>query len=102
MGERLLRPYGGCCLPPCRVDKSTETPREKVRNRILLQFVQLNPRAGVNLPARRVVVRDLTRWDDGLGRPLPRMEVHQMLGRAGRRYDARRCVVDGSALGACR
>ena len=44
--------------------------------------------AGVNLPARRVVVRDLTRWEDGLSRPLPRMEVHQMLGRAGRpRYD---------------
>ena len=45
--------------------------------------------AGVNLPARRVVVRDLTRWEDGLSRPLPRMEVHQMLGRAGRpRYDS--------------
>jgi helicase len=44
--------------------------------------------AGVNLPARRVVVRDLSRWEDGLSRPLPRMEVHQMLGRAGRpRYD---------------
>jgi len=45
--------------------------------------------AGVNLPARRVVVRDLTRWEDGLSRMLPRMEVHQMLGRAGRpRYDS--------------
>ena len=44
--------------------------------------------AGVNLPARRVIVRDLTRWEDGLSRALPRMEVHQMLGRAGRpRYD---------------
>lgn len=44
--------------------------------------------AGVNLPARRVLVRDLTRWEDGLSRPLPRMEVHQMLGRAGRpRFD---------------
>ena len=45
--------------------------------------------AGVNLPARRVIVRDLSRWEDGLSRPLPRMEVHQMLGRAGRpRYDS--------------
>ncbi len=45
--------------------------------------------AGVNLPARRVVVRDISRWEDGLSRPLPRMEVHQMLGRAGRpRYDS--------------
>jgi len=40
--------------------------------------------AGVNLPARRVVVRDLTRWQDGLSQPLPRIEIHQMLGRAGR------------------
>ncbi len=44
--------------------------------------------AGVNLPARRVLVRDLKRWDDGMSRPLPVMEVRQMLGRAGRpKYD---------------
>jgi helicase len=46
--------------------------------------------AGVNLPARRVLVRDLKRWDDGMSRPLPVMEVRQMLGRAGRpKYDDR-------------
>ena len=46
--------------------------------------------AGVNLPARRVLVRDLKRWDDGMSRPLPVMEVRQMLGRAGRpRYDTK-------------
>jgi helicase len=46
--------------------------------------------AGINLPARRVVVRDTSRYDDHLGiqAPIPAMEVHQMLGRAGRpRYD---------------
>ena len=46
--------------------------------------------AGINLPARRVVVRDTSRYDDRLGlqAPIPTMEVHQMLGRAGRpRYD---------------
>ena len=44
--------------------------------------------AGVNLPARRVLVRDIKRWDDGMSRPLPVMEVRQMLGRAGRpNYD---------------
>ncbi|HUR63552.1 MAG TPA: DEAD/DEAH box helicase [Candidatus Thermoplasmatota archaeon] len=45
--------------------------------------------AGVNTPARRVVVRDLTRFEVGEGsRPLPVMEVRQMMGRAGRpRYD---------------
>ncbi len=46
--------------------------------------------AGINLPARRVVVRDTTRYDDHLGvqAPIPVMEVRQMLGRAGRpRFD---------------
>lgn len=45
--------------------------------------------AGVNTPARRVIIRDLTRFDMGEGnRPLPVMEVKQMMGRAGRpRYD---------------
>jgi helicase len=42
--------------------------------------------AGINLPARRVVVRDLTRYDEtfGASQPLPVLEVHQMCGRAGR------------------
>lgn len=45
--------------------------------------------AGVNTPARRVIIRDLTRFEVGMGsRPLPVMEVQQMMGRAGRpRYD---------------
>ena len=47
--------------------------------------------AGINLPARRVIVRDTSRYDDHLGMqaPIPATEVHQMLGRAGRpRFDA--------------
>lgn len=45
--------------------------------------------AGVNTPARRVIIRDLMRFEMGKGnRPLPVMEVQQMMGRAGRpRYD---------------
>jgi len=46
--------------------------------------------AGINLPARRVIVRDTTRYDDRLGlqAPIPALEIHQMLGRAGRpRFD---------------
>jgi len=45
--------------------------------------------AGVNTPARRVIIRDLSRFESGEGnRPLPVMEVKQMMGRAGRpRYD---------------
>ena len=46
--------------------------------------------SGVNLPARRVLVRDIMRYEGRVGTmmPLSVMEVHQMLGRAGRpRYD---------------
>jgi helicase len=45
--------------------------------------------AGVNLPARRVIIRDYTRYDSGLGRiEIPVMEIKQMSGRAGRpKYD---------------
>ncbi|QLG28284.1 ATP-dependent DNA helicase [Halorarum halophilum] len=42
--------------------------------------------AGVNTPARRVVVRDWKRYDGEFGgmAPLDTLEVHQMMGRAGR------------------
>jgi helicase len=42
--------------------------------------------AGVNTPARRVVVRDWRRYDSSAGgmAPLDTLEVHQMFGRAGR------------------
>lgn len=45
--------------------------------------------AGVNLPARRVVIRDYTRFDSNLGRiEIPVLEYKQMAGRAGRpKYD---------------
>jgi ATP-dependent DNA helicase len=46
--------------------------------------------AGINLPARRVIVRDTTRYDDRLGMnsPISAGEVQQMCGRAGRpRFD---------------
>ncbi|MCS5537981.1 MAG: DEAD/DEAH box helicase [Candidatus Poseidoniaceae archaeon] len=44
--------------------------------------------AGVNLPARRVLVRDLKRWDNGITTWISTMEVRQMMGRAGRpQYD---------------
>ena len=42
--------------------------------------------AGVNTPSRRVVVRDWRRYDGSVGgmTPLSVLEVHQMMGRAGR------------------
>lgn len=45
--------------------------------------------AGINLPARRVIVRDTKRYESNSGyTPIPVMEIKQMCGRAGRpRYD---------------
>ena len=46
--------------------------------------------AGVNLPARRVIISDITRYDANLGfnAPIPVMEYKQLCGRAGRpQYD---------------
>ncbi len=45
--------------------------------------------AGINLPARRVIVRDLNRYDINMGlSPIPVLEIKQMAGRAGRpKYD---------------
>lgn len=42
--------------------------------------------AGVNTPSRRVIVRDWRRYDSEYGgmKPLDTLEVHQMMGRAGR------------------
>ena len=44
--------------------------------------------AGINLPSRTVIVRDVTRYDGFSSVYIPVMEVKQMLGRAGRpKYD---------------
>ncbi len=54
----------------------------------LLKVVSATPTlaAGVNTPSRRVVVRDWRRYDGSVGgmQPLSVLEVHQMMGRAGR------------------
>ncbi|WP_299268770.1 ATP-dependent DNA helicase [Halorientalis sp.] len=60
---------------------------EAFRDR-LLKVVCATPTlaAGVNTPSRRVVVRDWRRYDGSAGgmAPLSVLEVHQMMGRAGR------------------
>ncbi|MDQ2050316.1 ATP-dependent DNA helicase [Natronolimnohabitans sp. A-GB9] len=54
----------------------------------LLKVISATPTlaAGVNTPARRVIVRDWRRFDPSAGgmAPLDVLEVHQMMGRAGR------------------
>jgi helicase len=44
--------------------------------------------AGINLPARRVIIREVQRYEEGGYVPISVMEIKQMCGRAGRpRYD---------------
>jgi helicase len=44
--------------------------------------------AGINLPARRVIIRDVFRYENGGNVSIPVLEIKQMCGRAGRpRYD---------------
>lgn len=44
--------------------------------------------AGINLPARRVIIRDVLRFENGGQASIPVMEIKQMCGRAGRpRFD---------------
>ena len=54
----------------------------------LIKVISATPTlaAGVNTPSRRVIVRDWRRYDAEFGgmKPLDTLEVHQMMGRAGR------------------
>jgi helicase len=53
----------------------------------ILKVVTATPTlaAGINLPARRVIIRDLRRFDENFGNvPIPVLEIKQMSGRAGR------------------
>ncbi len=60
---------------------------EAFRDR-LIKVISATPTlaAGVNTPSRRVIVRDWRRYDPEFGgmKPLDTLEVHQMMGRAGR------------------
>ncbi|NWF94688.1 MAG: DEAD/DEAH box helicase [Candidatus Thorarchaeota archaeon] len=68
----------------------TNEERETVEDcfrRGLLKVIVATPTlaAGINLPARRSIVRDYMRYEEGLGnRPIPVLEYKQMAGRAGR------------------
>ncbi len=58
-------------------------------NKIKILTATTTLAAGVNLPARRVIIQDLSRYESGLGMiPIPVMEYKQQAGRAGRpKYD---------------
>jgi len=91
MGEKLVKCIrGGTAFHHAGLTHSQRKVVEGAFKDGILTCLSATPTlaAGVNLPARRVLVRDIKRWDDGMSRPLPVMEVRQMLGRAGRpKYD---------------
>ena len=65
---------------------------EKAFKKGLIKCIVATPTlaAGINIPARRVIIKNLWRYSDIFSgmRPIPVMEIKQMMGRAGRpRYD---------------
>ncbi len=60
---------------------------ENFHNFIANGFIVHNS-AGVNLPGKRVIIRDYRRYGGYGLKPIPVLEIHQMFGRAGRpKYD---------------
>jgi helicase len=86
-----LLPYGVAFHNASLTNSERRVVERAFRDRALKVLVATPTlAAGINLPARRVIVRDTSRYDDRIGMqaPIPALEVHQMLGRAGRpRYD---------------
>ncbi len=92
VGERLIR----CMKRGAAFHNASLTNRQRkmVENAFRdgkIKVIGATPTlaAGINLPARTVIVQDTKRYSDGGRVPLSILEVHQMMGRAGRpRYDS--------------
>ncbi|HLH27960.1 MAG TPA: DEAD/DEAH box helicase, partial [Acidimicrobiales bacterium] len=86
-----LLPHGVAFHNASLTNPERRVVEKAFRDRVLKALVATPTlAAGINLPARRVIVRDLNRYDDRIGTqaPIPAMEVQQMCGRAGRpRFD---------------
>src|SRR5207247_483403 len=86
-GRPRYDPYGEAILFAKELDDVDELMEEYFRSPP--EAIDSKLAMGVDLPARRVVIRDLNRFDVNYGlTPIPVLEVKQMCGRAGRpRYD---------------
>ena len=86
-----LLPYGVAFHNASLTNSEREVVEHAFRDGLLKALVATPTlAAGINLPARRVIVRDTYRYDDRLGMqaPIPALEIQQMCGRAGRpRFD---------------
>jgi Superfamily II helicase len=59
-----------------------------LERKIKVLFATTTLAAGINLPARTVIIKSVYRYDGFSNDPIPNMEIQQMLGRAGRsKYD---------------
>ncbi|MBI5000315.1 MAG: DEAD/DEAH box helicase [Euryarchaeota archaeon] len=91
-GDRLvICARGGAAFHNAGLTNAQRTRVEKAFKERVLKCIIATPTlaAGINLPARRVIVRDVHRYDANFGNvPIPIMEIKQMCGRAGRpRFD---------------
>jgi helicase len=86
-----LIPHGVAFHNASLTNEERRAVEHAFRDRVLKALVATPTlAAGINLPARRVIVQDTSRYDARLGMqtPIPATEIHQMLGRAGRpRFD---------------
>jgi len=90
-GERVAKLLKhGVSFHHAGLNNKQRTTVEKAFKKRLLKVIVATPTlaAGINLPSRTVIVRDVTRYDGFSSVYIPVMEVKQMLGRAGRpKYD---------------
>jgi len=87
MGKRLYDCFGaGVAFHHAGLTNEQRKIVERSFKEGILKCIVATPTlaSGINLPARRVVIRDTTRYDDGMTRGIPVMEIKQMMGRAGR------------------
>lgn len=88
MGESLASCVGlGAAFHHAGLPREARAIVEEGFRKGLIKCISSTPTlaAGLNLPARRVVVRDYRRYETGEGMiPIPAREYHQMAGRAGR------------------
>ena len=92
MGNKLAKCMkSGCAFHHAGLTGSQRKAVESSFKKGLLGCITATPTlaAGINLPARTVIVRDVRRFDANVGYThIPVMEVKQMCGRAGRpKYD---------------
>jgi len=92
LGDELAKAIcHGAAFHHAGMDRSDRTLVERLFREGALRAIVATPTlaAGINVPARRVIIRDWRRFDANRGYvPISNLEIQQMMGRAGRpKYD---------------